>query len=101
MNKEQANDLLDKFPEFSSVIVKLTELSALNRRKYAELMILNLISSSSEADRDFLSYAERVEHLVNSEISKAPNALAMLASLSRVRYKINKFMDNNVLGLKE
>tara|TARA_Y100000310_G_scaffold227535_1_gene229807 strand:- start:305 stop:598 length:294 start_codon:yes stop_codon:yes gene_type:complete len=93
MNEEQANELLDKFPELQDIIFKLRELSPRDKKKYGELIILNILSTSSETDGDFISYVERLEHAVNSELYHAPNALSMLATLSRLRYKINSFMD--------
>ena len=95
MNEEQANELLDKFPELQDIIFKLRESSPRDKKKYAELIVLNILSTSSEVDGDFISYVERMEHTVNSQLNNVPNALSMLATLSRLRHKINSYMDYN------
>mgnify|MGYP001561767046 FL=1 len=101
MEREKAEELLNTFPELSSILVKLSEMNKDQKRKFSESLIMVFLSRTSETDGDFLAYLDRVEHMINHELSKSPNALAMLAVLSRVRYKLNRLMDNNILGLKE
>ena len=101
MEREKAEEILNTFPEFADTLLKLSEMSREDKKKFGQSLIMAVLSTSSDKDGDFLAYLDRVEHLVNNELSKAPNALSMLATLSRVRYKLNKLMDNNILGLKE
>ena len=101
MNQEQAEEVLNTFPEFAETLVKIKKMNILDKKKYGQLLVLGLLTASSEADGDILAYLDRTEHLINKELAKSPDALAMLATLSRVRYKINKLMDNQIIGLKE
>mgnify|MGYP001572815362 CR=1 FL=1 len=101
MEREKAEELLNTFPELSGILVKLSEMNKDQKRKFSESLIMAFLSRTSETDGDFLAYLDRVEHMINHELSKSPNALGMLATLSRVRYKLNRLMDNQILGLKE
>lgn len=97
MNKKLANELFNTFPEMPFILERLKDMTYEEQRRYGDAILMSVFMTMSQKDGDILMIIDRLEHIVNEQLSKTKNPIGMLGTLERLKYKVNKVMDSPFL----